>query len=44
MNLTMDPQDGVPVALGLCAGWLERKVAPFIVVAACRADAFRRDR
>jgi hypothetical protein len=38
LNLTMEPRDGVPVALGLCAGWLARRVAPFIVVAGCRAD------
>jgi hypothetical protein len=38
LNLTMDPRDGVPVALGLCAGWLTGKVAPFMIVAASRAD------
>jgi hypothetical protein len=38
LNLTMDPRDGVPVALGLCAGWLTRKVAPFILVVASRGD------
>jgi hypothetical protein len=38
LNLTMEPREGVPVALGLCAGWLTRNVAPFIVIAACRAD------
>jgi hypothetical protein len=37
MNLTMTPRDGTPVALTLCAGWLERKAAKFIVVAACSA-------
>src|ERR1017187_8076674 len=24
MNVTMAPQDGIPIALTLCAGWLER--------------------
>jgi hypothetical protein len=37
MNLTMTPRDGIPVALTLCAGWLERKTAKLIVVAACSA-------
>jgi hypothetical protein len=37
MNLTMDPRDGLPVALTLCAGWLKRKAAQLMVVAACRA-------
>ncbi|MGA3160341.1 MAG: hypothetical protein ABSC77_03920 [Terracidiphilus sp.] len=37
MNLTMTPQDGIPVALTLCARWLERKTAKFIVLAACGA-------
>jgi hypothetical protein len=36
-NLTMDPRDGLPVALTLCAGWLKRKAARLMVVAACRA-------
>jgi hypothetical protein len=40
LNLTMEPRTGVPVALGLCAGWLTRNVAPFVVVAASRADTF----
>jgi len=26
LNLTMEPRDGVPVALGLCAGWLARRL------------------
>jgi hypothetical protein len=39
LNLTMEPRVGVPVALGLCDGWLKRKVAPFVVLAATRADA-----
>jgi hypothetical protein len=33
MNLTMAPQDGVPVAMMLCAGWLKRKAARFMIVA-----------
>jgi hypothetical protein len=37
LNLTMEPRDGLPTALTLCEGWLKREVAPFIVVAACRA-------
>jgi hypothetical protein len=36
MNLTMAPLNGVPVALILCAGWLERKAARFMVVATHR--------
>jgi hypothetical protein len=36
MNLTMAPEDGIPVALTLCAGWLERKAAKLMVVATCR--------
>ena len=35
MNLTMVPRDGVPIALTLCAGWLERKIARLMVVATC---------
>jgi hypothetical protein len=38
MNLTMAPQDGVPVALTLCAGWLGRKTARLMVVATCRGN------
>jgi hypothetical protein len=37
MNLTMIPRDGLPVALTLCAGWLERKIAKLMVVATCSA-------
>jgi hypothetical protein len=37
MNLTMTPREGIPVALTLCAGWLARKAAKFIVVATCGA-------
>ncbi len=33
MNLTMTPRDGVPIALAMCAGWLTRKAARFMVVA-----------
>jgi hypothetical protein len=39
MNLTMTLQEGIPVALTLCAGWLERKAAKFMVVAACGAGS-----
>ena len=39
MNLTMAPQDGIPVALTLCAGWLARKTARFMVVAPCRTSS-----
>ena len=35
MNLTMAPEDGIPVALTLCAGWLARKAAKLMVVATC---------
>jgi hypothetical protein len=40
MNLTMVPQDGIPVALTLCTGWLARKVAKFMIVATCRTSSF----
>jgi hypothetical protein len=36
LNLTMDPRDGLAVALTMCAGWLERKAARLMVVATCR--------
>ena len=39
MNLTMDPREGIPVALTLCEGWLTRKVAASMVVAAFRAGS-----
>jgi hypothetical protein len=39
MNLTMIPRDGIPVALTLCAGWLERKIAKLMVVATCSASS-----
>jgi hypothetical protein len=39
MNLTMIPRDGVPVALTLCAGWLERKIAKLMVIATCSASS-----
>jgi len=39
MNLTMTPQDGIPVALTLCAGWLARKAARFMIVATCRTNS-----
>jgi hypothetical protein len=39
MNLTMAPQDGVPVALILCAGWLSQKAARLIVMATHRTYA-----
>ena len=39
INLTMDPRDGLPVALTLCAGWLKRKAARLMVVATCRAGS-----
>ena len=39
MNLTMAPREGIPVALTLCAGWLERKAAKFMVVATCGASS-----
>jgi len=39
MNLTMAPRDGIPVALTLCAGWLERNVAKLMVVATCGAGS-----
>jgi hypothetical protein len=39
LNLTMDPQDGVSVAIDLCAAWLARKAAPFMIVATCRTSS-----
>ncbi|MGA3372304.1 MAG: hypothetical protein ABSC48_11155 [Terracidiphilus sp.] len=36
MNLTMDPRDGLPEALILCANWLKRKAARLMVVTTCR--------
>ena len=39
MNLTMAPRDGIPVALTLCAGWLERKAAKLMVVATCSTSS-----
>jgi hypothetical protein len=36
LNLTMTPQDGVSVALTMCAGWLARKAARLMIVATCR--------
>jgi len=36
LNLIMPPQDGVPVALKLCAGWLTRRVARWMVLATHR--------
>jgi len=36
MNLTMAPQDGLPVALMLCEGWLKRKAARLMIVATCQ--------
>jgi hypothetical protein len=40
MNLTMTPQEGIPVALTLCAGWLSRKFARCMVVATCSTGSF----
>jgi hypothetical protein len=37
LNLTMTPRDGLPVALTMCAAWLERKAARFMVLATHRA-------
>jgi len=39
MNLTMTPQEGIPVALTLCAGWLARKAARFMIVATCHTSS-----
>jgi hypothetical protein len=39
LNLTMTPRDGFPVALIMCAAWLERKAARFMVVATHRAGS-----
>jgi len=39
MNLTMIPQDGIPVALTLCAGWLERKIAKLMIIATCSTSS-----
>jgi hypothetical protein len=39
MNLTMVPQDGIPMALTLCVGWLARKAAKLMVVATCSTNS-----
>jgi hypothetical protein len=39
MNLTMIPHDGIPVALTLCAGWLERKIAKLMIIATCSTSS-----
>lgn len=39
LYLTMPPREGVPVAMRLCAGWLERKAAQLMLVAATRTNA-----
>jgi|CZKF01.1.fsa_nt_gi hypothetical protein len=39
MNVTMAPQDGIPIALTLCAGWLERNVAKLMVLSAFRTGS-----
>jgi hypothetical protein len=39
MNLTMIPQEGIPVALTLCAGWLERKIAKLMIIATCSTSS-----
>jgi hypothetical protein len=39
LNLTMDPQDGIPVAMDLCTAWLARKAASFMIVATCRTSS-----
>ena len=37
LNFTMLPDEGVPVALQLCSGWLTRGVARYMVLATFRA-------
>jgi hypothetical protein len=37
LNFTMLPDNGVPVALKLCTGWLTRRVARYMVLATFRA-------
>lgn len=40
MNFIMPAESGVPAGLVLAAGWLQRRVCPFVVVTACtRPDA-----
>lgn len=39
LNLMMRPENGVPVALQLCAGWLRRRSARWMVLATFRADS-----
>jgi hypothetical protein len=39
MNLTMALRDGIPAALTLGEGWLERKIAKLMIVAACGASS-----
>jgi hypothetical protein len=38
LNLTMRPEDGVPVAIELCAGWLTRRTARWMLLATCKSD------
>jgi hypothetical protein len=38
LNLTMDPNHGVPLALTLCSAWLSRRVARFMVLATFRRN------
>lgn len=37
LNLTMNPDHGVPVAITLCSAWLARRVARYMVLATFRA-------
>jgi len=39
LNLTMRPEDGVPVALQICASWLTRRSARWMVLATFRAES-----
>ena len=39
LNLTMAPEDGLPLALAMCSAWLSRNVVRFMVLATFRAGA-----
>src|SRR5262245_46727610 len=43
LNLTMKPEDALPVVFQAAAGWLDRGVMPFLLVASCRRteDGYR---
>jgi hypothetical protein len=40
INLIMAPREGIPLAMTLCAGWLERNIAQLMVLATCRTGSY----